>query len=68
MYVNYYDQLMRTGLEEQVLDVAEEHINIVSSMVFVSQTVLVNLNLTGDTLAVQSRSYEDVIETGRFPI
>ena len=56
------DQLASTGLEEQVLDVAEEDVDLLAtSKVVVAETVLVDFDGATDALAFHRRTHEDVI-------
>ena len=52
MKVNDDNQLVCTRLEEKVLDVAKENIDIVSAVISVSKTVLMDLYFTRNALAI----------------
>ena len=62
MHMNDDNQLMRAGLEEEVLDVAEKNIDLTATMVAVAQTILMNLYFSRNALAVKARSYKDVVK------
>jgi hypothetical protein len=57
------DQFVLARLEEQMLYVAEENIHSVEGVQWrlISETVLVNLNLSWHTLTIHSRTNEDVV-------
>ena len=57
------DELVRRGLEEEMLHVTEEDINLTAPMVVVTETVVMDLQFTSNTLAVKARAGEDIIET-----
>lgn len=63
--MNVYDddQLVRRGLEEEMLHVTEEDVNLAAAMVVVAETVIMDLQFTSNTLAVQARPSEDIVET-----
>ena len=52
MNMNDDDQLMGTRLKEEMLDVAEQDINDIGSVVTVAQPVLMNLDFTCNTFTV----------------
>ena len=60
MYNN--NQLVRARLKEEVLDVAEENIDLTATVVRIAQTVLVDFYLPSNTLTIESRAYENVIK------
>ena len=62
------DELVGARLEEEMLDVAEQNINLVTTVVAIAQTVLVNLHFTRNALAVKSRSYKNGLEPSRLSI
>ena len=49
--VDYYDEFMGAGLEEEVFHVAEEDVDFAAAVVHVTETVLVDLYFTCDALA-----------------
>ena len=63
--MNVYDnnQLVRGGLEEQVLHVTEEDVNLTATMVVVAETIIMDLQFASDTLAVKARPNEDIVES-----
>ena len=62
--MNVYDndQLMRGRLEEKMLHVAEENVNLAATMVVVAKTIVMDLQLASDALAVKARPSEDIVE------
>jgi len=68
MYMNDDDELVLAGLEEKVLDVAEKYIycRLASPVcaVHVPDTILMNLNVTRQALAIQSWAKEQQVELG----
>ena len=68
MNVNDNDQLVLARLEEQMLDIAEEQIDVVSTMITVSKTILMDLDLARDTLTIHSRTYEHIIKSSWLAI
>lgn len=63
MDVYDHDQLVRRGLEEEMLHVTKEDINLTAPMVVVAETVIMDLQFTSNTLAVKARAGEDIVET-----
>ena len=61
------DQFGGRRLEKEMLDVAEKDVNLAATMIGVPETVLVDLYLTSDSLAIQTWSNEDVVKVNRFP-
>lgn len=54
MDMNQDDQLVGTGLEKQVLDVAKKHVDmLVAEGRKVAKTILVDLHFAGDTLPIE---------------
>ena len=68
--MNMYDdnQLMRRGLEEQMLHVTEEDVNLTATMVVVAETIVVDLQFTSNTLAVKARPNEDIVKSHRLTV
>ena len=68
--MNMYDdnQLVRRGLEEQVLHVTEEDVNLTATMVVVAETIVMDLQFTGNTLAVKARPNEDIVKSHRLTV
>ena len=68
--MNMYDdnQLVRRGLEEQVLHVTEEDVNLTATMIVVAETIIVDLQFTSNTLAVKARPNEDVVQSPRLTV
>jgi hypothetical protein len=61
MDVNEDNQLVSTRLEEQMFDIAEEHIHVfVPKWRHVSKTVLMYLDFTRNALTIQRRPKVDV--------
>ena len=62
--MHMYDdnQFVRARLEEKVLDVAKKDIDMAPTMIAVPETILMNFYLSGNTLAVKTRSYEDIVK------
>ena len=63
--MDVYDnnQLVRAGLKEQVLHVTEEDVNLTATMVVVAKTIVMDLQLASNTLAVKARPDEDIVES-----
>ncbi len=51
-----------------MLHVAEEDVDLISTMVEVAKTILMDSHLPRDPFAIQSWSNEDIIEIMRFAI
>ena len=68
--MDMYDdnQLVRRGLEEQVLHVTEEDVNLTATMVVVAETIVVDLQFTSNTLAVKARPNEDIVKSHRLTV
>ena len=68
--MNVYDnnQLVRGGLEEQVLHVTEEDVNLTATMVMISESIVMDLQFASNTLAVKARPDKDIVESHRFTI
>jgi len=62
------DEFLLGGLEEEVLNVAEENIDLDTTHVGITQTVLVDLNRTTDALALQGGTHEDVVKSVRSAV
>ena len=68
--MNVYDdnQLVRRGLEKEMLHVTEEDVNLTATMVVIAETIIMDLQFTSNTLAVQARPGEDIVETHRLTV
>lgn len=64
--VNQDNHFMSAGLEEQMLHVAEKHIDVfVTEWRYVTETVLMYFNFSRNALAIQRRSKVDIRELQR---
>jgi hypothetical protein len=70
MDVNNNDKFVLTRLEKEMLDVAEKNVHSVLGVQWrlVSQTVLMDLNLSRYTLTVHCRANEYIVHNGRSTI
>ena len=61
--MNVYDdnQFVRGRLEEEMLHIAEEDVNLTATMVVVAETIVMDLQLSSNTLAVKARSSKDIV-------
>lgn len=57
------DQLVRGGLEEEMLHVTEENVNLTATMIVIAETIVMDLQFTSNALAVKTRPGEDIVET-----
>jgi hypothetical protein len=64
------DQFVLTRLKEEMLDVAEENIDSVLGVErrLISETILVDLDLTRHTLTIHCRANEDIVHDSRSAI
>ena len=62
------NQLARARLEEEMFHVAEQNVNLATAVITVAKTILMNLHLTCDTLAVKTRPNVNIIKIDEFPI
>jgi hypothetical protein len=69
MYMNKNNQLMCAGLEEEMLDVAEEYVDVLTSeRRQVAETVLVNFDFSRNTLSIQGGPQVNVRQLHRASI
>ena len=62
MNMDDYYQFTRTWLEEQMFDIAEEHINLTAAVVGVAETVLMDLDFASNTFTIETWPDKTVFE------
>jgi hypothetical protein len=62
------NEFMRAGLEEEMLDVIENNVHLVTARVMITETILMDLDFARNTLAVHGWPDEDIVETIRFAV
>lgn len=69
MHMNDDNQLMRTGLEEEMLDIAEKDIHmLILEWRLITQPVLMNFHFTGNSFSVEWWPKIDVRQLDRSAI
>ena len=68
MHVNDDDEFLLRRLEEEVLDVGEEHVDFQTAKMNVSDTVLVNFDGTTNALTFNRRTEKDIVKPVRTTI
>ena len=63
--MNVYDddQLLRRGLEKQMLHVTKQDVNLTATVVVVAKTIIVDLQFTSYTLAIEAGASVDIVKS-----
>lgn len=60
MEVNEHDEFVVAGLEEEMFDVGKEHLNPLVTHRHIADTVLMDLDVSGQTLPIKRRAREHI--------